>query len=234
MFRISPDNPAYYVTSVAKDRLPIFRTDRIKTITCNAIDEARRSGGFLVLAYVVMPDHMHLVTSSALGVSETLRYINGISGHRIISHLKEAGQESSLRKLLREGDARGHKYSLWDHHPNARQLTNEASLMQRVNYTHLNPVRLGLVERPEDYRWSRAKQWRGCPVEDEPLIVDIRRLIGEKQSNSGGAAGRMEKGDGIGAGPVSQRLTARQAAEPRGDHRGNWRSSRCREKRKCD
>ena len=176
MFRISPDNPAYYLTSVAKDRLPIFRTDRIKTITCNAIDEARRSGGFLVLAYVVMPDHMHLVTSSALGVSETLRYINGISGHRIISHLKEAGHESSLRKLLREGDARGHKYSLWDHHPNARQLTNESSLMQRVNYTHLNPVRLGLVERPEDYRWSSARQWRGCPVDDEPLSVDMKEI----------------------------------------------------------
>jgi len=176
MFRISPDNPAYYLTSVAKDRLPVFRTDGIKTIACNAIDEARRSGGFLVLAYVIMPDHMHLVTSSALGVSETLGYINGITGHRIISHLKEAGHESSLRKLLREGDARGHKYSLWDHHPNARQLTNEASLMQRVNYTRLNPVRLGLVERPEDYRWSSARQWRGCPVDDEPLIVDIKEI----------------------------------------------------------
>jgi len=79
MFRISPDNPAYYLTSVAKDRLPVFRTDQIKTIACSAINEARRSGGFLIFAYVIMPDHLHLVTSSALEVSDTLRYVNGIS-----------------------------------------------------------------------------------------------------------------------------------------------------------
>jgi len=48
--------------------------------------------------------------------------------------------------------------------------------MQRVNYTHLNPVRLGLAERAEDYRWSSARQWRGCPLEDEPLIVDIKEI----------------------------------------------------------
>jgi len=176
MFRISPDNPAYYLTSVAKDRLPVFKTDRIKTIVCSSIDEARRSGGFLIFAYVIMPDHLHLVTSSALEVSETKRYVNGISGHRIIAHLKEGGHESSLRKLLREGEGRGHKYSLWDHHPNAKLLTNESSLMQRVNYTHMNPVRLGLVERAEDYRWSSARQWRGFPLEDEPLVEDLTEI----------------------------------------------------------
>jgi REP element-mobilizing transposase RayT len=53
------------LTSVAKDRLPVFRTDSLKTITCNALDEARRSGGFAVYAYVIMPDHLHLVMGSA-------------------------------------------------------------------------------------------------------------------------------------------------------------------------
>jgi REP element-mobilizing transposase RayT len=137
--------------------------------------------GFLIFAYVIMPDHLHLITSSAVEVSETLRYVNGITGHRIITYLKEAGHDSSLRKLLRESEARRHKYSLWDHHPNARLLTNESSLMQRVNYTHLNLVRLGLVERAEEYRWSSARQWRGCPIEDEPLIVDIKEIDWRKR-----------------------------------------------------
>jgi hypothetical protein len=47
----SPDNPAYYLTSVARDRLPVFKTDRVKSIACQAIDEARRSGGFLIFAH---------------------------------------------------------------------------------------------------------------------------------------------------------------------------------------
>ena len=175
MFRISPDSPAAYLTSVARNRLPVFRTDKIKQVACAAIDEARRSGGFLLLAYVIMPDHIHLVTSG-LPVSETLRYVNGITARRIISHLKDAGHSSSLEKLKRESGTRGHTYSLWDHNPNARLLTNESSLMQRVNYTHQNPVRIGLEERTESYRWSSARQWVGRPSEDEPLLVDIKSI----------------------------------------------------------
>jgi putative transposase len=173
---ISPDTPAYYLTSVAKDRLPVFKTDQVKLIACQAIYEARRSGGFLIFAYVIMPDHFHLITCSTLKASETLRYINGITGHRIISFLKKGGHDSSLRKLERESGAREHKYSLWDHHPNAKRLTNESTFMQRVNYTHQNPVRLGLVDRAEDYRWSSARQWKAILAEDEPLPVNIKEI----------------------------------------------------------
>jgi hypothetical protein len=35
-------------------------------------------------------------------------------------------------------------------------------LLQKVRYIHQNPVRAGLVARPEDYRWSSARCWKGC------------------------------------------------------------------------
>ena len=44
--------------------------------------------------------------------------------------------------------------------------------MEKVNYIHQNPVRAGLAERAVEYRWSSARIWQGCPVEDEPLVVD--------------------------------------------------------------
>jgi hypothetical protein len=43
MHVISRDSPCYFLTSVAKDRLPIFRTNGIKEIGCRALDEARKS-----------------------------------------------------------------------------------------------------------------------------------------------------------------------------------------------
>jgi hypothetical protein len=49
--------------------------------------------------------------------------------------------------------------------------------MQKVNYIHLNPVRAGLVERAIDYRWSSARFWNKCPTEDEPLHVDIDKIV---------------------------------------------------------
>jgi REP element-mobilizing transposase RayT len=135
MFKISPGSPAYYLTSVTKDRLPVFRSEKIKTIAAKALDEARNSGGFLILAYVIMPDHLHLVTDSSKKPEAILGYVNGIVARRVINFLKEHGYESSLQKLRHE-DYRRHRYSLWDHHPDIRQLTSESMFMQRV-ITHI-------------------------------------------------------------------------------------------------
>jgi hypothetical protein len=49
--------------------------------------------------------------------------------------------------------------------------------MQKVNYIHQNPVRAGLVERVEDYRWSSGRFWSKCPNEDEPLKVDMDKIV---------------------------------------------------------
>ena len=115
MFKISPGSPAYYLTSVTKVRLPVFRIDKIKTVVSNALNEARESGGFLIFAYVIMPDHLHLVTDSSKKPEEILRYVNGIVARRVINFLKENGYTSSLEKLRHEDYRRGHRYSLWDH-----------------------------------------------------------------------------------------------------------------------
>src|SRR5437773_4352578 len=176
MHTISRDSPALYLTSVAKDRLPVFQNDAIKIISCAALAEARKSGGFSIYSYVNMPDHLHALTDAVLKPSKILQFINGIISRRVIDHLKEHGHNASLRKLQRESGARGHNYSLWEHHNNALPIFSEGMFMEKVNYIHQNPVRAGLVERAEDYRWSSIRCWKRCPLEDEPLIVDINRI----------------------------------------------------------
>ena len=60
-FLISQDSPVLYITIVTKNRLPVFQTDKLRVLVCRAIDEARRSAGFLLFAYVVMLDHLRAV-----------------------------------------------------------------------------------------------------------------------------------------------------------------------------
>jgi putative transposase len=176
MHRISRDSPCYYLTAVAKDRLPIFGSDTLKSIACSALDEARRSGDFSVYAYVVMPDHFHVITDSVLRPSNTLQFINGITARRIINYLKEHNYQASLKKLRHGIKPRRYSYSLWDHHPDARLLLTEEMLMQRVHYTHQNPVRAKLIERAEDYRWSSVRCWNKASLPDEPLLMDLARI----------------------------------------------------------
>ena len=176
LFQISRDSPAYYLTSVAKDRLPVFRTDAIAQIACDAITEAKRSGGFLIFAYVIMPEHLHIVTDSRRESRDIHRFVNGIISRRVLDHLKASGHTDSLRKLRIEERSDGWQYSLWQHHPDARLLWSEPMLWQRIQYTHLNPVRAELVDHPNDWRWSSARIFHKRPSENEPLHVDIYKI----------------------------------------------------------
>src|SRR6266478_607617 len=173
---ISIDTPCLFITAVSKDRLPVFQTDAMKHITCEAIDEARTSCGFLLFAYVLMPDHIHLLTDSPHKPSKVLQFIKGIVGHRAIDYLKAHNYESSLRKLHHEDWKRNHRFSLWQHDSDVFSVTSESTFMQKVNYIHLNPVRAGLVERVEEYRWSSVRWWSGVQLENEPLRVDLDKI----------------------------------------------------------
>jgi REP element-mobilizing transposase RayT len=89
MHVISRDAPCYYLTSVTRNRLPIFQKDQVKLIICAAINEARQSANFALYSYVIMPDHLHIITDATLSPGKTLQFINGITAHRVIQYLKE-------------------------------------------------------------------------------------------------------------------------------------------------
>lgn len=65
MHVIPRDSPCYFLTSIAKDRLTVFRKDAIKEIVCKALDGGPKAAKFALYAYVSMPDHLHVVTDSA-------------------------------------------------------------------------------------------------------------------------------------------------------------------------
>src|SRR6266542_1594227 len=86
---ISIDHPCLFITAVAKGRLPVFRTDEIKAITCTALDEARASCGFLLFSYVLMEDHVHLFTDRPRQPSTVLRFVMVIISRRPPSSIHE-------------------------------------------------------------------------------------------------------------------------------------------------
>ena len=130
-FLISHDSPALYITIVTKDRLPVFRTDQMKEVVCRAIDEARKSAGFLLFAYVIMWDHMHLLTNCPSTTSNVLRVIKGITARRVIDHLKENNHFSSLAKLQHQERNRNYKHSLWQTEKNVLPVFSEGIFMEK-------------------------------------------------------------------------------------------------------
>ena len=106
--------------------------------------------------------------------------MKGITARRVIDYLKEHNYSASLAKLQHQVRERNYRYSLWQKEKNVFPIFSEGLFMQKVNYTHNNPVRAGMVEKATDYRWSSARIWRACPLDDEPLLMDIDRIVWRK------------------------------------------------------
>jgi REP element-mobilizing transposase RayT len=175
-FQISRDSQALFITLNTKNRLPVFRKDEVKNVLCQAIDEARKSAGLLLFAYVIMIDHLHVITDQSKPISEVLRVLKGITARRVIDYLKERNYSASLAKLQHEVRDRNYRYSLWQTEKNVYPILVKDSSCKKVNYIHNNPVRAGMVERAIDYRWSSARIWQRCPLDDEPLLMDMDRI----------------------------------------------------------
>lgn len=174
--KISRDTPCLFLTAVTKDRLPVFRTSPMASVVCSALDEARKSGGFSIFAYAVMPDHLHLLTDNRRKSSDTLRFVKGIISRRVLQYLKEKNFQASLDKLRGQPRSGRGEYSLWQHHSNVLIVTSESVAMQKVNYIHQNPVVEGLAEIAEAFNWSSARCWRKNTLDEEPLVVDLAEL----------------------------------------------------------
>jgi len=106
----------------------------------------------------------------------TCRYLNGVTARRIIDYLKTHDFTSSLKKLRQAEKADKYRYSLWEHHSDKFLLTSESMFMQKVKYIHNNPVKEGLVEKPDDYYFSSARIWIRKQLDKEPMEMDYDQI----------------------------------------------------------
>ena len=92
-----------------------------------------------VSAYCLMPNHYHLLVQTPdANLDRCMRHINGVYTQRFNS---AHGLDGNL--------FRGRYKSI--------MVSEDSYLLQLVRYIHRNPVRAGMVERVEDYKWSSHK-----------------------------------------------------------------------------
>lgn len=111
-------------------------------ILLETITKSRARLGFLFCGYVAMPDHWHalIATQHPLTISGVLQDIKRVS---------------SL-KINRLRTTRG---SRWQHQFWDRFVRHSKEFAERLEYMHYNPVRKGLVEHPEQWRWSSVNNF---------------------------------------------------------------------------
>lgn len=136
------------------------------------LEEVRRSYGFVVVGYVVMPEHVHLLISEPEheNPSVVMQVLKQESAKRILRSLRE--EANPLQSLL-WGSAldRSHVWQACFYDFNA---WSEHKRIEKLRYIHRNPVQRGLVLEPEQWAWSSFRYY--ALGEPGLVLVNEQRL----------------------------------------------------------
>jgi putative transposase len=116
----------------------------------------------VLLAYVLMPSHIHLLVALPVGesVSDFMRDFKKFTSTRIRQRLEQDGQTQWLQRL--RNNSKGKKkqvFKLWMDRFDDVVIYSDEVLRVKMEYIHHNPVKAGLVKKPEDWKFSSARNY---------------------------------------------------------------------------
>ena len=164
---------AHFITYSCYRGLKLLSKDRARTWVIDALERTRQRCDVALFAYVIMPEHVHIGLLPRL-VDYRMEHIlaslkRGVA-KRAKEHLIQTGNEQWLKRLTARKGAR-EVFRFWQAGGGYdRNVWQERSLYEMMEYIHANPVRRGLVGRPTDWYWSSARFWEGD--RSGPLVMD--------------------------------------------------------------
>jgi REP element-mobilizing transposase RayT len=164
----------YFITTTAVERAHLFRRDVVKRIIVDSLDFIRVLGRVNLYAFVVMPNHVHLIVRflDDHTLSDVMRDFKKHTAKQIIRQYQAENNNRALGFL--EQAATGipdQRYKIWEDGYDARDVFSPGFFRQKAEYIHNNPCQphWTLVQRPEDYTWSSARYY----LLGEPAIIFV-------------------------------------------------------------
>jgi len=171
----------HFLTFSCYQRLPLLSKDRSRLWFLEALEQARSNHGFHLWAWVIMPEHVHILLwppfsmvspdprSGRGRIRGILSSIKRPVGEKAIAYLRQHSPDFLERLTVTTSNRTYHRF--WQ--PGSGYDENVSApdaLHAMANYVHYNPVKRGLVSRQEEWPWSSARNW--IDRTDSPIRID--------------------------------------------------------------
>jgi putative transposase len=156
----------HFVTFSCYRRLPFLGTKKARDVFVKELARVRAEYRFLLIGYVVMPNHVHLLMSEPPkeAPSKVLQLLKQRVSRKMRKRKKTmtAGQlefrfEKSSEEVRSFWQARFHDFNVY----------KSGKVKEKLNYMHANPVIRKLVKHPKEWPWSN---WRHYMTGEKGLV----------------------------------------------------------------
>ena len=152
--RIEYPGAVYHVTSRGNEKKDIFKDDQDRATFLRILEHVNKRYHWLCHAYCLMGTHYHLLIETPDGnLALGMRQLNGVY------------TQARNKRYNKTGHIFQGRYK-------AILIQKDSHLLEVCRYVVLNPVRAGMVEKPDDWPWSSYRATAGLEQPPPCLITD--------------------------------------------------------------
>ena len=142
----------HYITCSCYHRRPWLGSARRRDLFLSVFEAMRKKYAFVVVGYVVMPEHIHLLLSEPQRAdpSVVMQAIKIGFARRLLAATRRSKQLSlPTNTPAHIWQRRFYDFNVW----------TEKKRREKLCYMHRNPVKRGLVAEPDQWRWSSFRSY---------------------------------------------------------------------------
>ncbi len=164
----------YYITATFAEWLPLLGRRDVRAIVCDEITRATAECEASIAAFVLMPEHLHLLVylpKEGL-LHRYYKLWRGRSARKLVDLLRTQGDAATLAAMARHAN-RGCRYAVWKEQVRALAVWSDRKLSVMMDYIHSNPIRRGLVDTANQWEYSSFRFYY-C---GEPTIFEVVPMV---------------------------------------------------------
>ncbi|WP_258099123.1 REP-associated tyrosine transposase [Marinoscillum pacificum] len=166
-YLISDQNALYFLTFTVVGWIDVFTRKEYKLDIVDSLNYCIQSKGLTIYSWCLMSNHLHLIVRANEGfrLSDIIRDLKKFTAKRIIDRIEnelESRREWMLNQFRFAGRnlKRITNFKFWKDDNHVIELTS-GMIDGRLDYIHQNPVKAMIVEEPEHYLFSSARDYSG-------------------------------------------------------------------------
>jgi len=165
-WKIREPDGIYFLTFTTVQWVDVFTRLEHRLVLLESLEYCQINKGLEIFAWVIMSNHIHLVVRSKenFKLSDTIRDFKKFTSVKIKRQINtRIESRRSWMKDVFETAGKNNKnnwyFQLWQQKSHPVLLSTNYMLKQRINYTHNNPVKAGIVLEPHYYLYSSSSNY---------------------------------------------------------------------------
>jgi len=161
-YKITDQQAVHFITCTVAQWIDVFTRREYADIIIDSIKFCQENKGLCVFGWVIMSNHLHMICSCRQGfeLSNALRDFKKFTSVEVVGAIEENKRESRrnwMLWLLKQKD----EILFWQPGNHPEEIKTRDFFQQKLDYIHNNPVRAGIVDKAEEYKYSSARDFYG-------------------------------------------------------------------------